>query len=341
MNHHFKWARQRRQRLPWLGVLCVAAAIGACENATESDANRRVQGPRETPYRIVCTVGMVTDIVRQVAGDKATVMGIIGESVDPHLYQPTRQDLIALVDADIAFYSGLLLEGKMGDALIQVGRKRPVFAVTEDLPLDALLAPAEFAGHHDPHVWMDVSLWKQCAAFVAGALGRFDDANSAYYQANYEKLAEEFDRLDAYARSAIASIPESRRVLVTAHDAFNYFGRAYGIEVRGIQGISTESEAGIRDINDLVRMLVERQVTAVFVESSVSEKNVTALVEGAAAQGHQVVVGGTLFSDAMGPAGAYEGTYVGMIDHNVTTIVRALGGEAPERGMAGKLSLGD
>jgi manganese/zinc/iron transport system substrate-binding protein len=184
---------------------------------------------------------------------------------------------------------------------------------------------------------MDVSKWKKATEAVAGALGEFDPPNAALYRANADAYALELEALDAYARERIASIPGNQRLMITAHDAFNYMGAAYGLEVKGIQGLSTESEAGLHDINALVDLLVERQVPAVFVESSVSDKNVKALVEGAAARGHKVKVGGELFSDAMGPAGTYEGTYVGMIDHNVTVIARALGGDAPERGLNGKL----
>ncbi len=293
------------------------------------------------PYHVTCTVGMVADIVRQVAGDHAIVEGIIGEGVDPHLYQATRSDVAKLLAADIVFYSGLMLEGKMSDALIKVGRKRPVYAVTELIDESLLLEPPEFQGHYDPHLWMDASLWKKGAEMVAKTLGEFDPLNAATYRSNFDRYGKELDRLHEYAKRTIATTPEGHRVLVTAHDAFNYFARAYKLEVKGIQGISTESEAGIADINRLVNLLVDRRIKAVFVESSVSDKNVRALCEGAASKGHQVVIGGRLFSDAMGKQGTYEGTYIGMIDHNVTTIARALGGSAPPRGMDGKLAEAD
>lgn len=315
-------------------LLSAACALFACSAAVADPAISKY------PYDITSTTGMVTDIVRAVAGEKAVVEGIIGEGVDPHLYQATRSDVARLLNADVIFYSGLMLEGKMTDALIKVARKRPVYAVTELVDESVLLQPAEFAGHYDPHLWMDVSLWQKCAEMVARTLGdpRVDPSNAEYYMDNYKRYAEQLDALDAYAKKAVASIPETSRVLITAHDAFNYFGRAYGIEVLGIQGISTESEAGIADINGLVDLIVQRQIKAVFVETSVSEKNVRALIEGAGSRGHDVKIGGSLFSDAMGAPGTYEGTYVGMIDHNVTTIVRALGGEAPARGMNGRLA---
>lgn len=317
---------------------CFQMALSMVVLVTAAPADESKSPPRRAPYRIVCTVGMVTDIVQRIAGDRARVEGLIGEGVDPHLYQATRSDIALLLAADVVFYNGLMLEGKMADALIKVARKRPVYAVTELIDASLLLEPPEFEGHSDPHVWMDVSLWRRCAEMVARTLGEFDPGNVEHYQGNLRTLAEELDRLHAYAQRTIATIPREHRVLVTAHDAFNYFGRAYDIEVIGIQGISTESEAGIADINRIVTSLVDRKVRAVFVESSVSDKNVKALLEGAASRGHQVRIGGTLYSDAMGKAGTYEGTYVGMIDHNVTTIARALGGEAPARGMQGKLS---
>jgi manganese/zinc/iron transport system substrate-binding protein len=288
------------------------------------------------PYTITTTVGMLADIVKQVAADKATVNQIIGAGVDPHVYNPTRSDLATLLKADAILYVGLVLEGQMGNALEKIAKRRPVFAIGDQLPQDYLLESAT-AGHPDPHVWMDVQGWIQAVAVVAEALSEFDPANAAIYKTNAEAYTVRLTDLDAYAKRVLASIPENQRVMITAHDAFNYLGRAYDLEVVGIQGISTESEAGLKDINRIVGLLVDRKIPAVFVETSVSDKNVKALIEGAGARGHTVKIGGTLFSDAMGKAGTYEGTYIGMIDHNVTTITRALGGEAPAGGMLGKL----
>ena len=283
------------------------------------------------PYQITCTVGMITDIVRNVAGDYAEVVGMIGEGVDPHLYKPTRGDVVRLSQTDVVFYNGLHLEGKMTDVLVRVGTMgKPVKAVTEAIldEADYLLQKSDGSRHTDPHVWMDVSGWLRAVPVVAETLSEFDPEHAADYRANAATYMNKLQALDIYTKAAMATIPEGRRVLVTAHDAFQYLGRAYGIEVRGIQGISTESEAGVRDLEMLVDFIVERKVPAVFVETSVAEKNVRALVEGARARGHEVIIGGSLFSDAMGQAGTYEGTYIGMIDHNVTTIVNALGGTA-------------
>lgn len=303
-------------------------------------------GPQEKTagdsYVVVATVGMIADIVREVAGDRANVKGIIGEGVDPHLYKPTSTDVKALQAADIIFYNGLMLEGKMGDVLVRLaGSGKKVHAVTEAILEESDYVITDETEHYDPHVWMDVQGWKKAVAVVEAALSEFDPAHAESYRVNAAAYQENLTKLDHYARTSIASIPEAQRVLVTAHDAFHYLSRAYGIEVRGVQGMSTESEAGVKDIETLVSFLVERKIPAVFVETSVSDKNVRALLEGAAAKGHRVIIGGELYSDAMGPAGTYEGTYLGMIDHNITTITRALGGTAPEKGFQAKLSVSD
>ncbi len=287
--------------------------------------------PEEGGYKVVCTVGMITDVVRNIVGDYAAVEGIIGEGVDPHLYKPTRGDVVKLSNANVVFYNGLLLEGKMTDVLEAVARRgKPVKAVTELILIspDYLMNKEDGSGHTDPHVWMDVAGWLQAVPIITETLLEYDPDRTADYLANGAVYINELKELDAYAKRVLATIPESQRVLVTAHDAFRYLGRAYGIEVKGIQGLSTESEAGVRDLEELVDFIVERKIPAVFVESSVADKNVRALVEGAKARGHQVEIGGELFSDAMGEPGTYEGTYIGMIDHNVTTIARALGGVA-------------
>jgi manganese/zinc/iron transport system substrate-binding protein len=282
---------------------------------------------------------MVTDIVQQVAGDKAQVSGLMGEGVDPHLYRPTTSDVKKLDSADVIFYSGLLLEGRMADLFAKIARQgKAVYAVTEGIDESFLLEPPEFGGHYDPHVWMDVKAWSECVAFVAKTLGEVDPANASYYQERSERYRDELKKLDEYARRSMATIPSGQRVLVTAHDAFGYFARAYGLEVKSVQGISTESQAAVNDINRLVDEIVQRQIKAIFVETSVSAKNIQAIVEGAQHKKWQVAIGGELFSDAMGAPGTYEGTYVGMIDHNVTTIARALGGETPQGGLHGKLS---
>ena len=290
--------------------------------------------------RIVTTTGMVTDIVQRVVGERAQVVGLIGSGVDPHLFKATRYDIKQLQQADLVFYSGLKLEGRMQDALEQVDRAgRPVVAVTSALEKSYLRSPPEFEGHYDPHVWMDVAAWGLCVNRVVETLVQTDPEHAEEYRENGKRYQSELEQLDQYVREVIASIPASQRVLVTAHDAFGYFSRSYGIEVRSVQGVSTEAEAGVHDVNRLVDYLVERKLPAIFVESSVNAKNIQAVIEGTASRNVTVQIGGELYSDAMGAAGTYEGTYIGMLDHNATRIARALGGTAPEKGLHGRLRL--
>lgn len=293
------------------------------------------------PFQIVTTIGMVTDIVRQVAGDRANVTGLMNEGVDPHLYQPTRDDVIKLENADVIFYSGLHLEASAMQSVFsaQAGAGKPVFAVTDNISRGYLHSPPEFEGHYDPHVWGDIAAWSLCVDHIARALSAYDPAGEEIYASNAKGYRQDLEELAEYAATSIASIPEEKRVLITAHDAFSYFSCAYQIPVKSAQGISTESEAGVNDVNSLVDLIVARKIQAIFVESSVNQKNMLAIIEGARERGQDVAVGGELYSDAMGRAGTYEGTYIGMMDHNITTIVHALGGNAPERGLNGQLKL--
>ncbi len=282
---------------------------------------------------------MVTDIVRQVAGDKATVTGIMGAGVDPHLYKPTRDDVASMMRADVIFYSGLMLEGKMADTLIKMARTKPVHAVTELIEEKQLLEPEEMQGHYDPHVWMDPLAWAKAVESVGRALADYDPAHAGEYRQRASEAAKRCEELAAYGRRVLSTLPESGRVLISSHDAFNYFGRAFGLKVMGVQGLSTESEAGLQRINELVDYIAKHDVRAVFVESSVSPRNIEALVQGVRSRGKALSIGGELYSDAMGAEGTYEGTYLGMLDHNITLVARALGGQAPERGWQGRLSV--
>ncbi|MFQ5413661.1 MAG: metal ABC transporter solute-binding protein, Zn/Mn family [Phycisphaerae bacterium] len=305
------------------GVIVAVAA--ACAVVMVAVACRRSRAEeRSGRTTIVCTTGMVADIARNICGKHATVIALMGPGVDPHLYKVTPRDVRLLDRADIVLYSGLMLEGTMTDIFVKLARQRPVIAVADGIDMTRLRAPPGPGAHHDPHVWFDVSLWMQGAAHVRDKLCALDAKHAAAYRANAEAYLSRLTALHDYAATKIATIPAPRRVLVTAHDAFGYFGRAYGVEVRGVQGISTESEAGVKDINDLIEFLVARRVKAVFVETSVSERNVRALVEGCASRGHDVRIGGRLYSDAMGPPHTLEGSYIGMVKHNVDTIVEAL-----------------
>lgn len=323
---------------PWgrLGLVASALVAGLSIGGCRGDAAEdRSSGDRVT---IVCTVGMVADVVARVAGEGAEVVTLVRPGVDPHLHKPTRSDLSRLRNADLIFSNGHHLEGRMEEALDRAAASgTPVVPVAERIDEVWLLDAAEYEGVRDPHVWMDPKAWSGIIEVVEAALAAHDPDRAEAFRANAEALRGEFEGLQAYAERVLASVPAEQRVLITSHDAFQYFGRRFDCEVLGIQGISTESEAGVGDIERLVDVIVERGVPAVFVESTVGRRHVEAIIAGARARGHEVVVGGELFSDAMGEEGTYPGTYVGMIDHNVTTVARALGGEAPAGGMAGRL----
>lgn len=323
-----------RAVLPLLALLTLALA--ACRPSSPASAD----APANTEsLTVVATTGMIADIAREIVGEHAQVIALMGEGVDPHLYKPTRSDIERLMNADLVLYNGLLLEGKMTDAFVRAATSgKRVVAVTERIDESFLLEPESFEGHFDPHVWMDPQAWSRAVEVVRDELMALDAPNASNYASNATRLLTQLAELDAHALRALHTVPPDRRILITAHDAFNYFGRRYGYEVVGIQGLSTESEAGVRDIERLVDLLVTRKIPAVFVESSVSDRNIKALIDGARARNHTVTIGGQLFSDAMGAPGTYEGTYLGMIDHNITTITRALGGDAPPRGMNGKLA---
>ncbi len=323
-----------RQSPIWFVLgLILAAGCGSGE-ATVIKSSSAINGGTAagSKLRIVTTVGMVTDIVREVVGDRGEVIGLLSEGIDPHLYKPTREDVQQLSSAEVIFYGGLMLEGRMDESLKKLRVGKPVVGVSDSLDPANLRKPPEFDGHFDPHVWMDVKLWSQCVDAVTTTMRERDPDHAAEFSDRAKAYQQKLGKLDDYVRQSIQSIPEQQRVLVTAHDAFGYFARAYGMEVKSVQGISTESEAGVADVNALVDFLVDRKIGAIFVESSVSDKGLKAVIEGAGKRGWTVKVGGELFSDAMGSAGTYEGTYVGMIDHNATTIARALGGQAPEGG---------
>ena len=323
--------------LVMLAMLMTVVGCGSAQG--KKDSKLSSAGGKKGPYKIVTTCAMVTDIVKIVAGDKAEVVGLMGENVDPHTFTPTSAHVRELMSSDVIFYVGLLLEGRMADTFTRVGRSKKVYAVTEELDRKRLRETAEFHDHFDPHAWMDVSLWSKCSEFVAKSLSEFDPANAQYYDKNVKAYVERLKKLDDYARTSLATIPDDSRVLVTAHDAFGYFAIAYKLEVLSVQGLSTESEASLRDINKLVKKIHNRKIRAVFVEKSVSSKNIDAVIEGVHKLGFKVKRGGSLFSDSMGKPGTYEGTYEGMIDHNVTLITRTLGGKAPVKGLNGKLTL--
>jgi manganese/zinc/iron transport system substrate-binding protein len=273
---------------------------------------------------VVATTGMIGDTAARVAGEHAETVALMGPGVDPHLFKASEGDVRKLSGADLILYNGLHLEGKMGDILVKLARQRPVVAVSETIPDGQLREPPEFLGQYDPHVWFDVSLWLQTLGPIADALTELDPDHEADFRRNAEALRVELAELDLWVEGRIAEIPRERRILVTAHDAFGYFGRRYDIEVVGIQGISTLAEAGLQDMERVVDLVVARGVKAIFVESSVSRRAVEAVQAAVEQRDVDVAIGGQLFSDAMGPAGTPEGTYPGMVRYNVNTIVEAL-----------------
>lgn len=322
-------------------LLLAACLLVACDSspATPVPAGPLPGSGEGRLMQVVATTGMIADPARAIAGDRAMVTALIAPGVDPHLFKPTRSDVQRLLNADIILTNGLLLEGRMGDALARASAAgRSVRAVAELVDPALRLAAEEEGKAHDPHLWMDPSAWARVVEVIRDVLIEADPEGAETYRKNCAAYVAELDALDAYAKAQLGAIPPDRRVLVTAHDAFRYFGRRYDLTVLGVQGISTESEAGLQDIERLVSLLVERRVPAVFAESTVSDRSVQALVAGARARGHSVTLGPSLYSDALGDVDTYEGTYIGMIDHNVTTIARALGGSPPERGMRGKLA---
>jgi manganese/zinc/iron transport system substrate-binding protein len=304
-----------------LGVL--VALLAACGTAPAADSapigERRV--------RVTTTTNFITDTVSRIGGDRVEVTGLMGAGVDPHLYRASADDVRALREADLVLYGGLHLEGRMADLFTELSRRRPVTAVTKDMPHDQLLSPpAGLATEFDPHVWFDVTLWEQASRTIAAALSEVDPAHAPTYQANLDTYLRELTALDAFVRERIATIPADRRLLVTSHDAFGYFGRRYGMEVAGIQGISTAAEATTADIERVAALLAQRRLPAVFVESSVPRQTIDALVAAAAQRGVTVRVGEQLFTDAAGNPGTPEGTYVGMVRANTERIVAGLTG---------------
>ena len=275
-----------------------------------------------SPIRVTATTTVVADLVEQVGGDLVVVESLMADGVDPHSYRATPRDIDRLVRADLIVANGLHLEGKLAELLERIGRKRPFVAVGEAVPQDELLPIGN--GLFDPHIWFDAKLWSYCPFAVADALIQLDSEAASHYQHRAEKYSQDLLELDENVRKKFNEIPRQRRVLITAHDAFRYFGRAYGLEVIGVQGTSTESEAGLADMNQLVDLVVRRRVPAVFVETSVSDRNVTALIEGASARGHIVRLGGRLYSDALGPAGGGGDTLERALLSNVDTIFGAL-----------------
>ena len=304
----------------WVPIIMVLLAGCGGEGDTTADKH-------DTRLNVVATTGQVGDIAVNVGGDRVKVTSLMGPGIDPHLYKASAGDVERLRRADLILYNGLHLEAKMGDVLAGLGSRQPTLAVAEAIPEADLIAPPEFQGAHDPHVWFDAHLWSHAVEATRAKLSELDPEHADGYQARAAAYLQQLDELHTYATAQFATIPAEQRVLVTAHDAFNYFGRAYGLEVRGLQGISTATEAGTGDVQDLAAFIAARRIPALFVESSVSPRAIEAVREAVRARGWEVEIGGEIFSDALGDAGTPAGTYLGMVRHNVDTITAALRGE--------------
>ncbi len=298
------------------GVLAALLILTGCGNDTAESDNGNGK------LDVVTTTGMIGDLVENIGGKHVEVTSLMGPGVDPHLYKATQGDVKTLDSADMIFYNGLHLEGKMTDIFEMMSKDKPTIAVTEDFKENQLRKVG--ATEHDPHVWFDVKLWIVAAEAVKKELIAKDPDHEAEYRENYEEYVLQLEELDKYVHEEINKVPEDQRVLVTAHDAFGYYGQSYGLDVRGLQGINTLSEYGSKDVTDMRNYLVENKIKAIFIESSVPRKAIEAVIQGAGKQGHKVEIGGELFSDAMGERGKEEGTYIGMVRHNTDTIVRAL-----------------
>jgi manganese/zinc/iron transport system substrate-binding protein len=309
-----------KRRFAWVQVLAALLLLTGCVRVRDK------RGPfnEARAMRVVATTGMVGDAVREIGGPRVEVTTMMGPGVDPHLYKAGVRDSTLVGDADAIFYSGLHLEGKMTEVFERLGSRRRASAIAEGIPHELL--HREEGGQVDPHVWFDVALWSKAAEQARDSLIEFDPKHRDEYDQRAAKYLRELRELHEFAKREMASIPASQRVLITAHDAFGYFGKAYGVEVLGLQGISTASEYGLGDVQSLVRFLTQRRVKAVFVESSVSSRAIEAVVQGCRARGHEVRIGGTLYSDAFGPRGSGADSYIGMVRHNVRTIASALKG---------------
>ncbi len=287
--------------------------------------DQQAEGGKSDKIIITTTTGMITDIVENVGGEHVEVSGLMKAGVDPHLYKASQGDIRKLDEAEIIFYNGLHLEGKMVDIFEKMNKEKPTFAVADAIDKSLLRSGALTGGtEYDPHVWFNVKHWMKATEKVRDELMAFDPEHAVDYKSKAETYLAKLEELDRYALEQVSTIPESSRVLVTAHDAFGYFGEAYGMKVMGLQGLSTASEYGSKDVTNLRDYLVENKIKAVFVESSVPKKAIEAVVQGAKEKGHELQIGGELFSDAMGEKGTGEGTYIGMVRHNVDTIVKAL-----------------
>ena len=301
------------KRFKYISLLFILVVFN-CKNETSKDNQK---------LNVVTTTTMITDLVKNIGGDHINVQGLMGSGVDPHLYKASEGDVSKLVNADVIFYNGLHLEGKLVEVFEKMKNKTPI-ALGEMLDKSTLIGSDYFASNYDPHVWFDIDYFKSFATKISEVLSEEDPSNASYFETNTKSYLKELDILEVELNNAIESLPRDKRILVTAHDAFNYFGKAYDFEVVGLQGLSTATEAGVQDVQKLSAFIIEKNIKAIFVESSVPKRTIEALQAAVKSKGHEVTIGGTLYSDALGTTGTVEGTYIGMFKYNVNTIVNAL-----------------
>lgn len=301
-----------------LYIFILSCLLIGCNSSTQESRNETNRP------KVVATTGMLYDAALSIGGDSIKVEAIMGPGVDPHLYKATQGDLVRLKSADLIIYNGILLEGKMSEVLGKMQREKPVVAAAEIIPDSLLIKHSDYGDAYDPHVWFDVTIWKYVADEIGNALINLDGSNKEFYLENLAKYQSSLDSLHEYINERISEIPDDQRILVTAHDAFGYFGKAYGLRVEAVQGMSTVADFGLKDIANLIDLIIEHNIKAIFVETSVSSNSIKAVIAGCKEQGHDLKIGGYLYSDAMGDIGTKEGTYIGMFQKNVNTIVDAL-----------------
>lgn len=297
-------------------VLLMITAIYSCKNEVKKGNGK---------FNVVTTTSMITDLTQNIGGDLINLQGLMGSGVDPHLYKASEGDVSKLANADLIFYNGVHLEGKLVEVFEKMERQNiNTKAIAEAIDHNSLISSSLFQGNYDPHIWFDIAYWKQATQFVVTKLSEAVPQHKTTFQTNGNRYIKKLTLLEEKIKAIIKTLPKEKRVLVTAHDAFSYFGRAYGFEVIGLQGLSTATEAGVKDVQKLAAFIIEKNIKAIFVESSVPRRTIEALEAAVKSKGHDVKIGGTLYSDALGNAGTIEGTYIGMFEYNVNTIVNAL-----------------
>ena len=296
-------------------LLLTITLIFSCKNETKNNGK----------LNVVTTTTMITDLVKNIGGDSINLQGLMGSGVDPHLYKASEGDVTKLVNADVIFYNGLHLEGKLVEVFEKMeGTNKTPIALSDELNKQKLIGSEYFASNYDPHVWFDINFFRQFAEKVTKVLSEKDPKNAETFRANEKKYLAELDALNKDVQGIVDELAPEKRILVTAHDAFNYFGKAYKFKVVGLQGISTATEAGVQDVQRLAAFIIDNKIKSIFIESSVPKRTIEALQQAVISKGHKVSIGGTLYSDALGNAGTPEGTYVGMYRYNIKTIVSAL-----------------